>query len=736
MSHFLQYILALLALLIATMSFERVYAPYSQQQQGSPSPAPRRVPQAFPPPSQEQSPFDTHPTTATVATRPRLFTSDASTRPSLARFIKPKPDSAAAQPHSYSESWQRLERGEKLPAPARPSSSEDSSSGEGGFPPGKDRDFGWFARQRERDDKILAIRRARQAAKLTDEGKKRYDWKNWKQGVYVGPGSAHFEEQKEKESGPPAGASTHMEGFRENVPPTGASTNMGAFKENVPPTGTYMQTSNTTTYRTAEKKARYDWRNWKQGKYVGPKFGSTPSVDLKENVPPTGTTTHLEGFKENVRITGTYTHTQMDDVKENVPPSISDSDSDHAGPERTWDVDFTAQSLMTSPKMRIVENAPANMEHPAENQNKEAKEPVVKENQPRNDYQKNFPAIMEDPAETQGNEAKEPVKSEEKAIVTAIMEQPEAKKVQPKEDEPKEAKEESKLAVRRCSVEAADEMWETLRNLSRCSTPSNLSTPKATPKVTGAYIETPAPERASDSETFPELDTPRPAPDAAGEYLKSPARRGRLTKLEPSTKQEAPTPAQEITGAYIETPAPRENPKKQEEDTEPTKPKLHISAKPPTFKEDLRRIKRETDYQDSTDEDAEAVKAPIADSTIDPDKVILGRMSQQLKMTSSSIRDARLGIERLESRVSASGAVYIRLHIPRWLWMLLAIILALFVTVMAIGAYEEHMVEHIVPGSAADWWGGSNGPVVLSWSGGSGSGGWKEQGFGADEYLF
>jgi hypothetical protein len=635
------------------MSFERVYA-----QEGSPSPAPRRVPQ-YQPIHVEPSTYDTitPPSSGSdessrpinASTRPgfskfsrtRFGTSDYSTRPSLARFMKPKPEFT----HTYSESWQRLERGEKLPAPPRPSSSS-SEDGTPIYPPGQDRDFGWFARQRERDDRILAIKLARHQSRLTEEGKKRYDWKNWKR---------------------------NADGTKEYVPPTGTSTHMEELKENVPPTGTYIQ---------------------------------------------------------------------MNDMKENVPPAVEDSDSEreHADPEQTWGVDFTAQSLNTSPKLRIVENVSAIMEHPAETQEDEAREPVPN----KEEEKENVPAIMEPSAERKKVEAKEP---------------------EPKEHEPKEAKQENVPATMEHS-EAPDEMWETLRSLSRYS--SRCSTPK-TPKVTGAYIETPAPEGLTKPDTFTEQETPAPAPEVAGAYIEipapreslkkheafteqeapspgpkvtgayiqKPARTGRFTKAETFTEQEALTPAPEVTGAYIETPVPRESLKKHETFTEhkapipaaePTKPKVHNSAKPPTFKEDLRRIKLEADYADSTDDDLDAMLAPDG---LDSDRIVLARMGKSLKITSQSIRDARLGIERLESRVSSYGGsrtFQIQIGFPKWLVYILLFMLALFGLVMAIGAYQCHVEGHVVPHSAADWWDGRDGPVVVPWGG-------KWDGFSADEFL-
>jgi hypothetical protein len=81
--------------------------------------------------------------------------------------------------------------------------------------------------------------------------------------------------------------------------------------------------------------------------------------------------------------------------------------------------------------------------------------------------------------------------------------------------------------------EAPDEMLETLRSLSRSSTPR-------TTKATDAYIETPAPGLTK-PDTFTEQETPTPAQEVAGAYIEIPAPRESLTKPEAFAEQEAPT---------------------------------------------------------------------------------------------------------------------------------------------------------------------------------------------------
>jgi hypothetical protein len=183
-----------------------------------------------------------------------------------------------------------------------------------------------------------------------------------------------------------------------------------------------------------------------------------------------------------------------------------------------------------------------------------------------------------------------------------------------------------------------------------------------------------------------------------------------------------PTPR--VTGAYIETPAPRRQLRKTSSQRElapetkissvtdvPRNAKQLIIPRPPlintakrtTAAEDLQQVQREVElegFEDATLDqfdailEAEAVAEttivePIIDLEYDErgkplsekalqrriEQIQLDRMSQSIKKTSSSIRDARQGIERLEEQVSSSvpaahiskaadETIYINIKIP------------------------------------------------------------------------
>lgn len=187
-----------------------------------------------------------------------------------------------------------------------------------------------------------------------------------------------------------------------------------------------------------------------------------------------------------------------------------------------------------------------------------------------------------------------------------------------------------------------------------------------------------------------------------------------------------PTPR--VTGAYIETPAPRKISSQRELATrikDPSivdvpqstkqllpsnisRPPLINTARRASIVEDLRQLQQEIGIEDPTLEDFDAVLEadavadsrnhttilePVLDLEYDErtglplskkamerkiERIQLDRMSQSIKNTSSSIRDARQGIERLEEQVSSSiphiskGAdetryINIKIPVPR-LW--------------------------------------------------------------------
>jgi len=219
-----------------------------------------------------------------------------------------------------------------------------------------------------------------------------------------------------------------------------------------------------------------------------------------------------------------------------------------------------------------------------------------------------------------------------------------------------------------------------------------------TPKVTGAFIETPAPtvrkERKSRtiSPYYEAGENDVRSSSVSGSHkdeIRSDFRAGRPRSSSNPTSQLGYTRSQQRTSR------PR--------------PPLINSAKPTSASEDLRRIKLEAQIDDSTLEDFDgildaavgqkqdseksALLEPILNLDFDErgrplstkererriEQVMLGRMNQHLKNTSSSIRDARQGIERLEHQVSSSlnmpiahknedNTVYIKIPVPR-LWI-------------------------------------------------------------------
>ena len=148
-----------------------------------------------------------------------------------------------------------------------------------------------------------------------------------------------------------------------------------------------------------------------------------------------------------------------------------------------------------------------------------------------------------------------------------------------------------------------------------------------------------------------------------------------------------PTP--KVTGAYIETPLIRKarstSPRSKTTEVGPSsrfrdsRPPLVNTAKHVSAIEDLRRIQIESRVDDSTLDDleflengapaemTETVKStpdveytdsrhPLSQKEIDRriEEIMLERMNKSLKATTTSIRDARKGIERLEEQVSSS----------------------------------------------------------------------------------
>jgi hypothetical protein len=208
-----------------------------------------------------------------------------------------------------------------------------------------------------------------------------------------------------------------------------------------------------------------------------------------------------------------------------------------------------------------------------------------------------------------------------------------------------------------------------------------------TPRVTGAYIETPAPitrvtrESRSISPSYEVVDVPEDTKDRKGD-VKAPAR---------SEKYRARWKSRNMSSS------PEREPSSRFRDS---RPPLINTAKPVSAAEDLRRIQLEAQLEDSTLDDFDAILeaeatagghtmtlVPVLDLEHDErglplskkeierriERLTLDRMNQSLKATSTSIRDARHGIERLEEQVSSSfikiaqpldGTMYINIKIP------------------------------------------------------------------------
>lgn len=221
-----------------------------------------------------------------------------------------------------------------------------------------------------------------------------------------------------------------------------------------------------------------------------------------------------------------------------------------------------------------------------------------------------------------------------------------------------------------------------------------------TPRVTGAFIETPAP-------TIRKTRTPRTISPyyEAGEddALSTSVSKGNNTDDEVEIESRAGRRRRSQSSSSQEYIRPQQRAAR-------SRPPLINSAKPTSASEDIRRIKQEAQIEDSTLEDFDAlleatvgkqmqtddkseILEPLLDLEYDErgiplskkererrlERVILDRMNQHLKNTSSSIRDARQGIERLEHQVSSTlnmpiahraedNTVYLKIPVPR-LWI-------------------------------------------------------------------
>lgn len=193
-----------------------------------------------------------------------------------------------------------------------------------------------------------------------------------------------------------------------------------------------------------------------------------------------------------------------------------------------------------------------------------------------------------------------------------------------------------------------------------------------TPKVTGAYIETPAPstrrsrKSRSISPTYEMVNEINDLPTSSNNNTQRSSSRNSAARAEERAAQSS------------------RNTSSQPEITKQrtSRPVLINTAIPASVAEDLRSIAMEEQYEDSTLDDFEnmlesdatthlnntTIIAPIIDLEYDErghplsaeererriERLRLDRMNQQLRNTSFSIRDAKHGIERLEHQVASA----------------------------------------------------------------------------------
>lgn len=228
---------------------------------------------------------------------------------------------------------------------------------------------------------------------------------------------------------------------------------------------------------------------------------------------------------------------------------------------------------------------------------------------------------------------------------------------------------------------------------------------RPTPRVTGAYIETPLPtvRKVRHARSSSLSSSPREEVDTSDFAALPPESR----RSQSTSRIAAPT--DESQAGPAGSASSRLHSSKQPPVAVP-QPRRRImnSAKPTTAAEDLRRLKQEGNYEDSTFEDLGAIidaggKAaqdlqakvddldslpalnydekgrPLSDSEKQRrlQSLTLEKLNQHLRNTSSSIRDARQGIERLEHQVSSTtweigrerdDRIYLQIPVPR-LWV-------------------------------------------------------------------
>lgn len=177
-----------------------------------------------------------------------------------------------------------------------------------------------------------------------------------------------------------------------------------------------------------------------------------------------------------------------------------------------------------------------------------------------------------------------------------------------------------------------------------------------TPKITGAYVETPAPTKVEDrvvkpSDAKPVSGSPSHENKISAQRDSSASPRARRSEVPRATERRRPSRDSRRTKSTSRRRSPLKN-----------------SVRPPTVQEDLRQICQKNDIDDSELDDL----TDLIMSSADPEKFIkilrnddtisdedvddqlrrLNGMSESLRTGLAGIRTAKKGIERLEDQVS------------------------------------------------------------------------------------
>jgi hypothetical protein len=200
-----------------------------------------------------------------------------------------------------------------------------------------------------------------------------------------------------------------------------------------------------------------------------------------------------------------------------------------------------------------------------------------------------------------------------------------------------------------------------------------------TPKVTGAYVETPAPSTRKPRKSrsiSPTYEMVNKINDVTASSNNNNTHR--------SSRRNSPARAEEHAQQRSRSTSSQPEITKEQSKPRTSRPVLINTATPASVAEDLRSIAMEEQYEDSILDEFEGmlesdstkhlmnnttILAPIIDLEYDErghplsaegrerrlERLRLDRMNQQLKNTSYSIRDAKHGIERLEHQVASAS---------------------------------------------------------------------------------